>query len=495
MPRTRPIRPKPGAPQVAPAKPASPKALHAQDSFQNVAARLGIGTNNLSTGSRYGFNPISRNHTELEWMYRGSWVCGTVVDCVADDMTRAGVEITGDIDPEAMDDFHTVMNSLAIWSEVNDTIKWGRLYGGAIAVMLIDGQDPATPLRIDAVGKNAFKGLMVLDRWMIQPSLNDLVTEFGPHLGKPKFYQVVTTDPGVPGQKLHYTRCLRIDGVGLPYWQRIAENGWGMSVIERLFDRLVAFDSTTQGAAQLVYKAHLRTMKVDGLRQIVAAGGKALEGLMRNIEMIRLMQSNEGMTVIDAKDEFEVNQYTFSGLDNVLLQFGQQLSGASGIPLVRLFGQSPAGLNSTGESDIRNYYDGISQQQERRLRLPFDPIIRVTAKAYGIPLPDNFGYKFNPLWQLSEKEKSEIGKQDAEAVTNVEGAGIIGRKTALKELKQSSRVSGKFSNITDEEIEAAEEDPPAPGELDGAEDDPGASGPQNEPAADPQERKLKLVKS
>ncbi|MDR0067321.1 DUF1073 domain-containing protein, partial [Acinetobacter sp. 11520] len=84
----------------------------------------------------------------------------------------------------------------------------------------------------------------------------------------------------------------------------------------------------------------------------------------------RQWQSNEGLTLMDADDTYEAHQYNFSGLDNILLQFGQQISGATGIPLVRLFGQSPAGLNATGESDLANYYDNINQQQEGRLRTP-----------------------------------------------------------------------------------------------------------------------------
>jgi hypothetical protein len=39
---------------------------------------------------------------------------------------------------------------------------------------------------------------------------------------------------------------------------------------------------------------------------------------------------------------------------------------------------------------------------------------------------------------------------------------VIGRKTVLKELREQSKVTGIFTNITDEEIEAAEDDPPAP---------------------------------
>lgn len=82
---------------------------------------------------------------------------------------------------------------MALWDRLNDTIKWGRLYGGAIGVIMIDGQDMSSPLRMETVGPGAFRGVMVLDRWMVTPTTQDRVTDMGPDFGTPKFYQVVTT--------------------------------------------------------------------------------------------------------------------------------------------------------------------------------------------------------------------------------------------------------------------------------------------------------------
>ncbi|WP_448952142.1 DUF1073 domain-containing protein [Labrys neptuniae] len=438
-----------------------------RDSFQNFAARLGIGTNNVSTAASYGFNPISRNRVQLEWMYRGSWLVGQAVDVVAEDMTSAGIDYESVISPKDIGVLKTEMNRLGAWTALCETIKWARLYGGAIAVLLVDGQDNSSPLRLEAIGRDQFKGLLVLDRWMVTPSLSDVVQELGPHLGKPKFYEITVDAPALHRQKIHYSRVVRFEGVDLPYWQRIAENGWGLSVVERLYDRLTAFDSTSAGAAQLTYKAHLRTVKVKNLRTILAAGGEAEKALMRQFEMIRLMQSNEGLTLLDADDEFQTHQYSFTGLSDVMLQFGQQISGALRIPLVRLFGQSPAGLNSTGDSDLRTYYDGIHTEQERRERDPIQTIAQLTFRSkFGSAPPEGFDFKFNPLWQLSDTDKATVTTGVTNAIVTATAEGIIKRATALKELKQSSDVTGVFSNISDEEIKEAEQDPPVPGESD-----------------------------
>jgi phage-related protein (TIGR01555 family) len=435
-----------------------------KDSFQNFAASLGIGTNNLSSAAGYGFNPVTRNRTALEWVHRGSWLGGVAIDVVADDMTKRGVEIRGDMDPEDIEHLDRAATTLGLWNEINDTVKWSRLYGGAIGFMMIDGQKSDTPLRLETVGKNQFKGLLVLDRWMVEPSLNDLVTEQGPDVGLPKFYTVTADAPALPHMKIHYSRCLRLEGVRLPYWQRLSENLWGISVLERLWDRMVAFDSATQGAAQLVYKAYLRTYHIKGLREVVAAGGSALDGLVKQIAFMRQTQSLEGITLLDAEDEFATFQYSFSGLSDVILQFGQQLAGALQIPLVRLFGQSPAGLNSTGESDLRTYYDGIQQQQEKVLRVPVTRFYRALAQSEGIKWKEGVTVEFKPLWQLTDVEKVSTAGALATTVGAMYTDGVIERSVALEELKQGSKLTGVFTNVTDEMIKAAEDEPP-PGSL------------------------------
>jgi phage-related protein (TIGR01555 family) len=422
------------------------------DSFQNFEARVGIQADNQSSGGSYGFDFISRNRVQMEAMYRSSWIVGAVVDSMAEDMTRAGINVTSDISPDDQQKMDQSMDRLQIWDALCDTIKWGRLYGGALAVMLIDGQKMDTPLNVEAVGEGQFKGLLVLDRWLVQPTLNLLVTELGPDLGKPKFYDVIADSMALKQQRIHYSRVLRVDGVDLPYWQKISENLWGQSVIERLFDRLLAFDSTTQGAAQLVYKAHLRTLKVQGLREIIGLGGPALEGLVKQVDFIRRYQTNEGLTLLDASDEMQVDTYTFAGLDDVLLQMAQQLSGAAEIPLTRLFGQSPAGLSSTGDGEMKQYHESVNTKQERRLRMPLTRLLEVMAMSVlGNAMPEGWSFSFNSLQRMSDTEKSAI----ATSMT-----------TATLELKQSSEMTGLFTNITDEMITEAENAPPPISEAD-----------------------------
>lgn len=442
------------------------KSVSTVDSFINFTQKMGVGADNPLSTASYGFNPVTRTRTRLEFIHRGSWIGGMAVDIPAEDMTRAGAELDTQLDPEQMKKIHACAVELRVWHSLCSAIKWGRLYGGGLAVMMIDGQRYDTPLRLETIGKDQFKGLLVFDRWMLDPSMNDLVTEQCPDIGLPKFYNVLGDAPALPRMKIHYSRCIRFTGIELPYYQRVQENLWSISVLERLYDRMLAFDSATTGAAQLVYKAWLRTYKIKDLRSIVAAGGQGLNAMVRYVDMMRRFQNIEGVTLLDAEDDMTAMQHSaFGGLSDVILQFGQQLSGALGIPLVRLFGQSPAGLNATGESDLRMYYDNINKIQNSDLLIPVTRIYQAIAKSKGVQLPEGTLVKFNSLWQLTDKEKAEIAEITGRAVGDAEERGLISQKTAMQELKQSSRVTGVFSNISDEDIDSAEETLPPAGEA------------------------------
>ncbi len=463
------------------------------DGFQNFAAKLGIapqGTpgarQNLVSQGHYAFNEVTKNRIQLEAAYRGSWIVGQVIDTVAEDMTKAGLDITTNEGAEEIADFKIKMSQLQVWQSLCSVIKWGRLYGGAIAVMQIKGQDLASPIDIESVEKGQFQGLAVYDRWQLNPDLTQLI-EVGPDMGLPEFYSIVLgnnlNDPGqepggehttnASGQvRVHHSRCVRIEGIHLPFFQAITEMMWGESVLERMWDRLIAFDDATMNVVSLIHRANLRTVGIDGLREILGAGGAAQEALIKQFEYIREFQSNEGLTLLDKEDTFASTSYSFAGLSDVMIQVGQQVSGACNIPLVRLFGQSPSGMNATGEADIRLYYGSINAQQEAKLRNPLESIVKVGWQSMtGKPAPKDLSFKFTPLWQMSATDKATVAKTNTDTIIEAHQEGGIDTATMMKELKHSSAETGLFTHITDEMITEAEnsaDEPPMPEEKVGA---------------------------
>ncbi|MGK0705323.1 DUF1073 domain-containing protein [Yokenella regensburgei] len=433
------------------------KPVRTADGYNNFPARLGPQTQNIQSPGVYLPGYISRNRVQLEYAYRSSFLVGASVDAMADDMTRKGISINSRMQPGEKTQLDTFWDEAAIWDGLNDTLKWSRLYGGALMVVLIAGQDMSTPLRMEAIGKGQFKGVLVLDRWMVQPSYSDLVTDFGPCFGKPKFYQVVTDQQGIPLWNIHHSRVIRMDGDSLPFQQALTENGWGMSVVERVYERVQAFDTATVGTTQLIHKAHLRTYSIDGLRKILALpeDSPLYVGLMNHMNMIREYQTIEGMTLMDKNDEFQTHSYSFAGIADVILRFAEQVSGATGIPLVRMFGQSPSGF-STGDSDLENYYSRVNTLQERRMRRPVRWLLQISHRSlFGTPLPDDFSFTFNKLWEISDTDRSTLFNNTASGIATLFDRDLLPRHVAMSDIRNMADMTGIGGSITDEDIENA----------------------------------------
>lgn len=436
------------------------------DGFANFTAKLGIGTPNLNTSAGYAI-ARPKTCTELSNAYRSDWLVGAAIDMPVSDMTREGVTFKGE-----EEDFLRLEQDIEdrrVWDRIAEAIKWGRLYGGAIAVLLIDGQDVSTPLMPDRLSKDSFKGIEVFSRWDVTPSLDKMVAEFGMNYGLPEFYTIDYKRSPLYGKKVHYSRCLRFIGLPLSHDLLETEQFWGASIIDRIWDTLVSYATTNTGASQLVHKAYLRTVKIKDLRKIVSAGGNVMEGLMGQLKFMRQYQTIEGLTVLDADDSFETASYTFAGLGEVQTHQEQQLSGGMKIPLVRLFGQSPAGLNSTGESDLINYYDGIRAEQDK-IRPQLTVLFNVMYQScYGNSPSETFNFEFNPLWVMSDEKKADIATKHTQAIVQASQDGLITNQTAMRELKNSSDKTGVFSSITEEDIEQAKDEEPPEIELDGEE--------------------------
>lgn len=139
------------------------------DGYENFVARVGMQTPNQHSASTYRANFTSRNRMLVEWSYRSSWIIGEAVDAIPDDMTRKGIRITSEIDAKDRGILESQLDELQIWDALNDVLKWSRLYGGAVGFIMIEGQAPMTPLRLETIGEGKFKGILPLDRWMINP--------------------------------------------------------------------------------------------------------------------------------------------------------------------------------------------------------------------------------------------------------------------------------------------------------------------------------------
>ena len=444
-----------------------PKKQAASDSFANVISMLGEGLMNVSNGTLYTMDGLTQDYNLMNNLYRNHWIVRKIIDVVAEDMMKNWIDIQAQFTPEQMKALDKLIRVTKVQERIKEGIKLGRLYGGAGAVMVIQGHENILdePLDYNEVMPGSFKGLIVCDRWMgLQPSSEIVEDINSPEFGMPEYYE--WTIDGQSTLKVHHSRVLQFRGRDLPFIERQVEQYWGESEIEVVYEELKKRDNTSFNIANLIFSANLKILKMDQLGASITMGEQeGLEEVYRTVQTQNRLMNNNSMMLLDKEDGFETHQYTFSGINDIYESFMCDISGAAEIPVTKLFGRAPAGLNATGDSDLQNYYDMVSQKQVSQLQPQLDKLLPVLFISEFGYIPSDWDYTFNPIAAQSEDELANIVDKKVNAINTVYSGGMISQKIALKELKEMSDTTGIFTNITDQDIQNASDEIET-GELD-----------------------------
>ena len=437
------------------------KTVQTKDSFQNPLSRTGVFMPNLMEATQYPLTRFTRDWQTINSLYRSHWVVRRIIDCIPEDMIKGGYKILSQVAPDSIKKVITCDRTTHTTRKILEGLKWGRLYGGAGGLIMIDGQEDMLdkPLDLDMIMPGSYKGLLILDRWSGITPNDDLVKDpSDPEFGLPDSY-TITSDVLPLGIKVHHSRVVRFMGRPLPYLEQLAETYWGASEIEHIFDELRKRDNVSWNIAMLTFMANLRVMKLEGMGQILAVGNQqAQEDLYNTMQAMNSMMNNNSIQILGENDSYESHQYTFGGIGETYDRFMMDLAGAAETPVTKLFGRSPAGLNSTGEGDMQNYYDTIEEKQENELRPAYDKLLPIMFVSALGGVPDDIDYEFNPVRRAPEAEMADLASKNTDSVTKAFQAGLISQRTALKELRQQSELTGMWSNITDEDIEKADDE-------------------------------------
>ena len=425
------------------------------DAFSNPLFRLGYGSQSPLEATEYPLTRMTDNYALLNSLYRDNWVVQNVVGLVVDDMLREWYKLNG-ITPEAQDALAKEERRTKMRARLSEGLRWGRLYGGAAGLIMIDGQMDMLdkPLDIETIYPGTFKGLYILDRWQgVTPSM-ELIFEGGEP--NPEYYSITDAE-GHTITRVHHSRIIRFTGRDLPYLERVAETYWGESEIEALYKEVVAHDNVSANMAALTFQANINTMEVKNLTQLLSMSNpEMMRRFWATMQAQTVMRSNFGMQLVEEGHKITNTQYSFYGLSDVYESMCLNLCGASHYPMTKLFGRSPAGMNATGESDLKNYYDYVDTLRESKLRPALEQILPVIAMSAWGSVPDDLDIVFPPLWTPTAAETADIAVKKAQAIRDTFQAGLIRADTSLRELKALSEETGMFGNISDEEIATAE---------------------------------------
>ncbi len=474
-----------------------PSARGASDGMINYVAGLGT-SRDKNFYNEYSAIGFGLTQYELDNMFRGSWIPRRIVTTVADDMTREWVSLSWDNYDNDINNAKTIESQVAAFNlrnKVNEAITWGRLYGGCVIVIGLRGDNLSTPLDMEKIKKGSLQHLTVLDRNRVAAG-GQLDTDMNsPNFGLPLTYQVAES-----ALIIHWTRVVRFDGQRLPYFGWSQNGYWHDSVLQAPLNAVRQYDSATGGVSSMMWEASVDIITVPGLATMASLkGGEAMVSarhqapqLMKSFNRTLLLDGGDPADAQSKGETYQQKTITFAGITDIIRDFRVDLCGAADIPATRLFGQSPAGMTATGESDTRNYYDHVASRQETNLRPQLTKLYEVLIRSALGYMPENFSLAFNPLWQMSDTEQAAIEKTRAETDTLYLTAGVLSEGAVAAELfdRKTYRTMDEEDVLDAEALADEPDEPPAALPVEG--EDP-ALGPDPDAEKTPKQKQLRPI--
>lgn len=229
-----------------------------------------------------------------------------------------------------------------------------------------------------------------------------------------------------------------------------ATQGWGESILTATLDAIKNADSTAGNIASLIFEAKIDIIKIPGFTENI--GNKAYEdAVLSRYTLANTIKGINGTLLLDAEEEYESKSAQLAGLTDILMAFMQIVSGAADIPVTRLLGQSPAGMNATGTSDMKNYHDRIQSIQELELTPAMARLDECIIRSATGTRDDAIYYEWAPLEQMSEKERADIFKTKSDAaralIGSSSGQEIITREALSDALVNTFTEDGSLPGL------------------------------------------------
>lgn len=394
---------------------------HREDGYVNLLNKYGTKQDN-SEAYKFEREPVIPD-MQLTGLYEGNGLFSKIIDTPAEEALKHGFDLNLKSDElnafveDALDDLE--------WEERAATaIKWTRLYGGALIVMLIDdGRGLEEPVDWEHI--RSIDELRVYERSIVQPDYASLYQQdYGgkgvgnrvSKFGQPEYYYVSSIYGSF---KVHESRCLVFRNGVLPEQTSNATYlFWGMPEYVRIRRALRETVTAHTDSVKLLERSVQAIYSMKGLASLLTTD----DGENQVLKRLQLVDTSRGLLnsiAIDSEGEqYDFKTFQFSGVKDVIDATCNMLSALTNIPQTILFGRSPAGMNATGDSDFESYYNFVEKIQrlmlKRNLRTLLDVVFRAGIASGDVAEEPDYKLEFKPLWSLSDTEQAAVDQTKAQ---------------------------------------------------------------------------------
>lgn len=391
------------------------------DGYVNLLNKYGTAQDNSTAYSYSPEGPVS--DADLTVMYQDGGLFSKIIDAPADEAVKKGFD-TGVTDEGAKEYIEDTLAWLEWDESIATALKWSRLYGGSIAVMMIDdGKGLDEPLDLGAV--RTIEELRVYDRSIAIPDYNSIYrTE--PQAGRgqnryrhrflePEFYDVSSIYGSF---RVHESRCLVFRNGKVPERSTMTQyRHWGIPEYIRIRKELREAITAPSYSVKMLEKCVQAIYGMKNLAELLSTD-EGEDIVLKRLQVIDMARNFLNSIAIDSEGEtYDFKSMSLAGVKDIVETTFAAISAVSNIPQTILFGRAPAGENATGEGDMENWYSYVERNQKVQvvpnLKYMLDIIVKAGMAQGYISEDPKPKLTMNPLWSLSEAEQANVDQVKA----------------------------------------------------------------------------------
>ena len=333
------------------------------DGWRNVVTGLGLLRRDKTTGLEVN-DAILYTYRDLAEIYNAGGLGATIVDVVADDANNAEITFIGD---DAQQSLWKTCESLNAWRTITEAHRWLRCFGGS-AILALYENDRA-PLEKPPSASAKPVGFRVYPASAFAIGTSKLFND----KARLDYGRAETLKLREEDIEIHHTRLYEMRGSAMavsggkvnPHNRDLRY--WGIGALQKTMNELAIFGSFAQGIGHLGQEMVIGKYRIANLEKLL---------MTNDVEKIRARRAiiDESKSILKAvllgkEEEYSRDALSFVGISDVYDRLAMLVSGASKIPITRLLGRAPAGLNATGESDSQNY-DRLLISDQKNVCIP-----------------------------------------------------------------------------------------------------------------------------
>ena len=398
--------------------------------FQNSQALLQYYTQNRFMG--YAF---------LSYLAQDAMI-SRGVHTLADEMTREWGELSTkeksqkDIVQAVLDE----MDRLEVQRKFKEASVKTGFFGGCL-VFLDVREDPNVPLEDIELEKPLFKegmdefnkskllnkhlvGLRVIEPINLAPGVYNSIDPTAADFFEPEHFYVL-------GRKIHRSRFLYFADNIPPQILKPVYLFFGVPLAQLVFTYVQDFYKAKDVCTRILQKFSCSAISTDIEKLIYANGQNAVKDRISTIAKYR---DNDSILVLDKEnEEFSQTNTPLSGLKEMWYASLELIPMIFGIPATKLLEISPSGFNSTGEFEMRNFYDSVHTKQVNIFDSPLKRLIEIICYTKGLD-PDILSWSWKSLFKMNEKESAEVNRMEADTAQIYYNMGVVGNDDIAKRL-------------------------------------------------------------